>query len=499
MVTHSAGGPLVLSIDAGTTGITVLAVDEHGVPVAKAHREFPQIYPRPGWVEHDPNEIWDAAVGAVNEVAALVRPEAVVTIGITNQRETTILWDRRTLEPVHNAIVWQCRRSASICDELRAKGFEAEVSSRTGLRLDPYFCGTKLTWLMRRDEDLRRRAAAGELAFGTVDSWLIAKLTGGAIHATDVTNASRTLLFDIREMAWDEGLLEMMEVPPALLPQVYPSAHRFAVTAAPEFALAPVPISGVAGDQQSALFGQACFTPGTSKNTYGTGSFVLTNTGEECPLSRHGLLTTVAAGLGKSTTYALEGSIFVTGAAIQWLRDGLGIIKRASETEDLAISVPDAGGVHFVPALAGLGAPYWDPDARGAITGITGGTTRAHIVRATVEAMAFQTKDVADAMIADSGLALTELKVDGGASVMDLLCQFQADLLGVPVLRPLITETTAMGAAYLAGLTEGIWSDAADISGHWKLEREFEPRSGSGEVEELHEGWKKAVASVRRP
>ena len=430
-------------------------------------------------------------------MAAKIDASAVAAIGITNQRETTILWERRTLQPVHNATVWQDKRSALICDELRAAGREEMVRTRTGLLLDPYFCGTKITWLMRNFPGLRRRADAGELAFGTVDTWLMAKLTIGEVHAIDLTNASRTLLFDIHKLQWDHDLLAMMEVPPALLPTVVPSSYRFGKVSSPEFALAGVPISGVAGDQQSAWFGQACFDPGTSKNTYGTGSFVLTNCGPKGYLSRHGLLTTIASGDGRSVNYALEGAIFVTGAAIQWLRDGLGIIKQASETEGLANSVTDTGGVHFVPALAGLGAPYWDPVARGSITGITRGSTKAHLLRAAVEAMAFQTKDVVDAMVADSGVPLTELKVDGGASVMDLLCQFQADLLGVPVLRPQITETTAMGAAYLAGLAEGVWTDKNDVTKHWKLDRAFEPQRSSDEVETLYRGWQAAVASVR--
>jgi glycerol kinase len=499
-------GPLVMSIDAGTTGITVLLVSAEGNPVAKAYREFPQIFPRPGWVEHDPNDIWEAVSDAAREAIKDLPSGSPAAVGITNQRETTVVWDRRTLQPVHNAIVWQCRRSTGICEELRSRGLEETVSSRTGLVLDPYFSGTKLTWLMRNRDDLRKRAEAGELAFGTVDSWLIAKLSAGRIHATDVTNASRTLLYNIHDLAWDRGLLEILEVPESLLPEVLPSSHRYGFTPENWLPTGPVPISGVAGDQQSALFGQACFEPGAAKNTYGTGSFVLANTGERSAMSRHGLLTTVAWHLGKggsvvrsepAVTYALEGAIFVTGAAVQWLRDGLGIISQASETEPLALTVSDAGGLHFVPALAGLGAPYWDPNARGAITGITGGTSAAHLARAAVEAMAFQTKDVVDAMVADSGVGLKELKVDGGASVMNLLCQFQADLLGVPVVRPSFTETTAMGAAYLAGLAEGIWSDTDDVAKHWKLDRAFEPSMGPDQAAELYEGWKRAVESVR--
>ena len=490
-------GPLVMSIDAGTTGVTVLLVSAEGNPVAKAYREFPQHFPRPGWVEHDPEEIFKAVSDAAREASTDVAPGSLAALGITNQRETTVVWDRQTLQPVHNAIVWQCRRSTGICDELRGAGFEEAIRSRTGLVLDPYFSGTKLTWLMRTRDDLRRRAEAGELAFGTVDSWLMAKLTAGRVHATDVTNASRTLLFNIHDLRWDPELLEILGVPESLLPEVLPSSHSYGLSDEAWLSYGPVPISGVAGDQQSALFGQACFEPGAAKNTYGTGSFVLANTGGRSSSSRHGLLTTVAWGIEGKVTYALEGAIFVTGAAIQWLRDGLGIIGQASETEPLALTVPDAGGLHFVPALAGLGAPYWDPNARGAITGITGGTGAAHLARAAVEAMAFQTKDVVDAMVADSGVGLKELKVDGGASVMNLLCQFQADLLGVPVVRPRFTETTAMGAAYLAGLAEGIWSGTADVATHWKLDRAFEPSMHSDEVAERYGAWKRAVESVR--
>lgn len=489
-------GPLILAIDAGTTGVTVLAVDELGAPVARAYQEFPQIFPRPGWVEHDPMDIWEAVTGAVGRAAALVDRRSIRGIGITNQRETTVLWDRKALEPVGNAIVWQDRRSAGICSELREAGLEEIIRSATGLVLDPYFCGSKLTWLMREQPDLRRRAEAGDLAFGTVDTWLLAKLTGGAVHATDVTNASRTLLFNISTLSWDPELLDIFGVPEALLPEVHPCCHRFGMLDEQLLGSA-IPISGVAGDQQAALFGQACFTPGMSKNTYGTGSFVMTNTGSQRTTSGQGLLTTVALQMDDLVTYAMEGTIFITGAAVSWLRDGLGIISSAEETEPLALTVPDSGGVHFVPSMVGLAAPHWDPGARGAITGISRGTTKAHLARATVEAMAFQTRDVVDAMVADSGIPVAELRVDGGASVMNLLCQFQADLLGVPVARPTITETTAMGAAYLAGITEGVWAGTDEVSGLWKLDRVFEPSGRTDEMAERHQGWLKAVESVR--
>jgi glycerol kinase len=484
----------VLAIDAGTTGITVLLIDEEGRVAVKAYREFPQHFPRAGWVEHDPEEIWSATQEAVGEAVAAAGSNPVA-IGITNQRETTVLWERKSGRPVHNAIVWQCRRSAGICDEMKAAGLEPEVRGRTGLVLDAYFSGTKLTWLFREFPDLKSRAAGGELAFGTVDSWIISKLTGGATHATDFSNASRTLLFNIHDQKWDPFLLETFGVPEAVLPEVRASMGRFGVTdpGLGLFGGAEIPISGVAGDQQSALFGQACFSEGTSKNTYGTGSFVLTNTGGVHSISSHGLLTTIAWGIDGRVDYALEGSIFVTGAAVQWLRDGLGIISAASETGPLAGSVETTDGVYFVPALTGLGAPHWDPYARGTIIGITRGTTRAHIARSAIEAMAYQTRDVVDAMTADSGVALSELRVDGGASVMDLLCQFQADMLGVPVTRPAILETTAMGAAYLAGIAEGVWEGTGDVSSRWKVDATFEPKMPGDQRESLYAGWRKAL------
>jgi glycerol kinase len=487
----------VMAIDAGTTGVTVLLVDREGRPRHRGYREITQHYPRPGWVEHDPGEIWSATLAAAADALADAGSPPVTAAGITNQRETTLLWERGTLRPVHPAIVWQCRRSAAICDELRARGAEELIRERTGLVADAYFSGTKLTWLMREVPGLRSRAEAGELAFGTVDSWLLARLTGGRVHATDVSNASRTMLLGLADLRWDPELLELLEVPPGLLPEVLPSSHRFGTAEPGLLGPGPVPISGIAGDQQSALFGQACFREGMAKNTYGTGSFVLVNTGDRHAVGSPGILTTVAWGLGGRVDYASEGSVFVTGAAIQWLRDGLGIISSAAETGPLAESVPDTGGVHFVPALAGLGAPYWDPHARGTITGITGGTTRAHLARATVEAMAFQSRDVVDAMTAGSGVAPTELRVDGGASVMDLLCQFQADLLGIPVARPVVRETTAMGAAYLAGIAEGFWSGPGEVASQWRLDRMFEPSMSGDERDARQTRWRKAVDRAR--
>ncbi|MEO7804125.1 MAG: glycerol kinase GlpK [Actinomycetota bacterium] len=488
---------MILAIDAGTTGITVLVVDHAGSIIHKSYNEFPQYFPRPGWVEHDPREIWDTTLlTAQQAIAAIGGPGQLVAIGITNQRETTVVWDRKTLEPVHNAIVWQCRRSAPICDELRAQGLEPEIRQRTGLVLDAYFSATKLTWLMRNVPDIKARALSGSLAFGTVDSWLIAKLTEGEVHATDMSNASRTMLYNIHDLSWDPFLLDTFEVPISLMPEVSPSGHSFGTT---RVFGEQIPITGVAGDQQAALFGQACFKPGMSKNTYGTGSFVLTNMGSDKPISEHNLLTSIACGawgLERQVTYACEGAIFVTGAAIQWLRDGLGLITSASEAGPLAESVSSTDGVYFVPALTGLGAPHWNPNARGTITGISRGTTKAHLVRATVEAMAYQTKDVVDAMHADTGVELLELRVDGGASVMNVMCQFQADMLQLTVARPVIHETTGMGAAYLAGITHGFWDGMEDVETRWKVDRRFEPKMSIDERDSLYAGWKRALPAT---
>jgi glycerol kinase len=465
---------VVLAIDAGTTGVRTVAIDEQGVPGAFAYREFPQHFPRPGWVEHDPTEIWEAASATLAEVVAALDGAAVAAVGITNQRETVIVWDRATGRPVHRALVWQDRRTADRCDELRGEGHEPLVRARTGLVLDPYFSATKLEWLLA-EEGVE---PSPSLAFGTVDSWILWNLTGGAgsgVHATEASNASRTLLFDIDALAWSDELCALFGVPASCLPEVRPTSGRFGTTVPACASGLAVPVSGIAGDQQAALFGQACFDAGTSKNTYGTGSFVLVNLGSTHPPPADGLLTTVAWVLGDTPTYALEGSIFVTGAAIQWLRDGLGIVADATEAAPLAATVPDAHGVVFVPAFTGLGSPYWDPRARGALLGLTRGTTRAHVVRAAIEAMAWQTADVVDAIAAARGAGISELRVDGGASAMDLLCQFQADVLAVTVRRPVVRETTALGAALLAGLAEGVWASPAEAASAWQEDAAFAP------------------------
>jgi glycerol kinase len=471
----------VLALDQGTTSSRAIVFNHRGSIEAVAQRELRQIYPQPGWVEHDPREIARTQLEVAAEAVAMVPGVEIAAIGITNQRETTILWDRETGEPVANAIVWQDRRTAAECDELRANGHEALFRRRTGLVLDPYFSGTKIRWLLDY-----ATAHAGvdfeRLAFGTVDTWLVWQLTGGRAHVTDVTNASRTLLFDIRRKQWDDDLLRILNIPRSILPRVVSSSEVVGETAD------GVPIAGIAGDQQAALFGQRCVSAGMAKNTYGTGCFIVMNTGERCVASEHGLLATVAA-----SSYALEGSVFIAGAAIQWLRDGLGIIQSAGDVEALAASVPDSGGVVFVPAFTGLGAPHWDPYARGAITGLTRGTTAAHIARAALEAIALQSAEVVDAMRGDSGLAMTELRADGAASRNDLLMQIQADVAGVRVVRPRITETTALGAAYLAGLAVGFWRDEAEIDAQWQADRVFEPREGNA----LRERWDEAVARVK--
>jgi glycerol kinase len=489
---------LILSIDEGTTGVSALVFDRDASVRGRAYGELSQYYPRPGWVEHDPEEIW--SLTASTAAAALEDAGAgagdLAALGITNQRETAVLWERSTGRPVAPAIVWQCRRSAAICERLRAEGLEEELTRRTGLVLDPYFSASKIVWYLENLPGVRERAEAGELAFGTVDSWLVWKLTGGARHVTEPSNASRTLLYSLDERAWDPWILDRLGIPEALLPEVVPTSGAFGETSGAFLGGAAVPVCGVAGDQQAALFGQACFEPGMVKNTYGTGSFVVMNTGERVA-SRHGLLSTAAWDLGDGMRYALEGSIFVTGAAVQWLRDGLGIIAAAAETGPLAESVPDTGGTYLVPAFAGLGAPHWDPYARGAYLGITGGTTAAHLARAAVEAMAFQTRDVVGAMVRDAGTGLTELRVDGGASVMDFLCQFQADQLGVVVRRPAMSETTALGAAYLAGLAAGVWDSPDEIAARWSVGAEFEPSTSRDRADELYEGWKKAVERAK--
>jgi glycerol kinase len=489
---------LLLGIDAGTTGVTTLVVNDHGAVVGRGYREFPQSFPRPGWVEHDPEDWWQATLAACAAAFddAGTTPEALSAVGITNQRETTLLWRRDDLSPIHPAIVWQDRRTADTCDRLREEGWEDRVRDRTGLVIDPYFSGTKVAWLLDHVDGALDEAEAGRLAFGTVDTYLMARLSGGAVHATDRSNASRTMLFDIHRMGWDDELLERLRIPRSVLPEVLPSSGRFTSTRPEAFFGVELPVSGIAGDQQAALFGQACFSPGATKNTYGTGSFVLMHTGGLAPRSSSGLITTVAAGDGADPEYALEGSIFVTGAAVQWLRDGLGIVDSADETAALASTVPDTGDVYFVPALAGLGAPHWDAYARGTIVGLTRGTTRAHVVRAALEAMAYQTRDVVDAMERDSGVTLTELKADGGASANEVVMQLQADLLGVPVRRPKVLETTALGAAYLAGLAEGVWGSRDDVAAHWLLDRSFEPEDRDG-AERRYRRWSTAVERSR--
>ena len=480
---------VILAIDAGTTGVRTMAVDERGVPVGIAYREFRQYYPRPGWVEHDAREIWDAVVATLADVTGSLR-QPVAALGITNQRETVVVWDRRSGQPLHRAIVWQDRRTAARCDQLREEGHLGTVRSRTGLVLDPYFSGSKLEWLLGEGGV----EAGPDLAFGTVDSWILWQLTGGAVHATDASNASRTMLYDIRTLAWSEDLTGLFGVPASCLPDVGPSSGRFGVTAAGAAPGVPagIPISGVAGDQQAALFGQTCFLPGTIKNTYGTGSFVLMNVGPTCPDPAEGLLTSVAWVIGQPamTTYVLEGAIFVTGAAIQWLRDGIGVIREAAETGPLAESIDDSEGVYLVPAFTGLGSPWWDPYARGTIVGLTRGSGRAHLARAVVEAMAYQTRDVVEAMTAASGHPVTELRADGGASAMDLLLQLQADQLQVPVARPVVRETTALGAAYLAGLAEGMWTSLDELRAQWAVDVERAPRR-NGDAK--YQAWRRAV------
>ena len=490
--------PYVLALDQGTTSSRAVVFDAEGSAVAFAQGEFRQIYPQPGQVEHAAEEIWGSQVTVAAEALsrAGITARDLAAVGITNQRETTIVWERATGRPVCNAIVWQDRRTADLCDRLRSDGLESLFRERTGLLLDPYFSGTKIAWMLDNVPGARAAAEAGELAFGTVDSWLIWKLTGGALHATDTTNASRTLLWNIHTGAWDPELLDALGVPAAMLPEVRSSSEVYAETL-PGVLGAPVPLAGVSGDQQSALFGQACVKPGMAKNTYGTGCFLLLNTGPRPVASASRLLTTPACRIGPVQHYALEGSVFVGGAVVQWLRDGLGLIRSSSEVEALAASVPDAGGVVLVPAFTGLGAPHWDPYARGTILGITRGTTAAHIARAALESIAFQVADVLTAMEADSGVPLAELRVDGGAAMNDLLMQLQADLIGVPVTRPANPETTALGAAYLAGLAVGVWKDLDDVTSRWQVDRVFEPRLDRGRVDEMRARWARAVERAK--
>jgi glycerol kinase len=484
---------LILALDQGTTSSRAIVFDDTGAVRGLAQREFRQIFPQPGWVEHDPEEIWSSQLTVAQEALANARVAAhdVAAIGITNQRETTVLWERASGAPLANAIVWQDRRTAEACDRLKSAGAEQGVRAKTGLVLDPYFSATKLAWLLDSIPGARARAERGELAFGTVDTWLAWKLSHGRLHVTDVSNASRTALFDIEHGRWDDALLELFRVPRALLPEVRASSGVFGAAAAGLLG-AEIPIAGIAGDQQAALFGQGCHRPGMAKNTYGTGCFMLLNTGGERIASDHGLITTCAASTG-APEYALEGSVFIAGAVVQWLRDGLKLIASAGEIEALAASAPDSGGVYLVPAFAGLGAPHWDAYARGAILGITRGTTAAHLARAALESIAFQSADVLAAMERDSGVRLAELRVDGGATANALLMQFQADLLGVPVVRPRVAETTALGAAYLAGLAVGVWPNREAIAAQWQRERVFEPGMSRDEAAVRLAGWSRAV------
>ena len=489
----------VLALDQGTTGSTALVVDPDGRVRARGYAELPQYFPRPGWVEHDPEEIWTTVECAARAALADARVAGteVAAIGIANQRETTILWDRGSGAPIHRAIVWQCRRTASTCDRLRAQGVEPLVRERTGLVLDAYFSGTKISWLLDEVPGARARAERGQLAFGTVDAWLLWKLTGGRVHATDASNASRTLCLDLKTGDWDDELLTLLGVPRAVLPAVLGSAGALAETVNLGWLPHGVPIAGIAGDQQAALFGQACHSLGAAKNTYGTGCFMLLNTGGTPVVSARGLLTTIAWRIDGRTTYALEGSVFIAGAAIQWVRDGLGLLAHAAESEALARSVPDTGDVYFVPAFVGLGAPYWDMYARGTIVGLTRGTRSAHLVRAALEAIAFQSRDVLEAMAADARIGVRELRVDGGAAANDFLCQFQADIMDVTVLRPSVIETTSLGAAYLAGLGVGLWRSLDDVGRRWAIERTFTPAMDAASRAARCEGWRRAVERAR--
>jgi glycerol kinase len=484
----------ILALDQGTTSSRAIVFDHNGHIKSVAQKEFTQYFPQPGWVEHNPNEIWSSQASVIAEAISAIDINGldIAGIGITNQRETTIVWDIDTEEPIYNAIVWQDRRTSEYCDELKAQGLTEKIHEKTGLIIDAYFSGTKIKWILDNVPGARKRAEMGKLRFGNVDSWLVWRLTRGEIHVTDVTNASRTMLFNIKDLKWDEELLKLLDIPMSMMPEVKSSSEIYGHTKTTIFAH-EVPISGIAGDQQAALFGQMCIEPGSIKNTYGTGCFVMLNTGSKPVLSKNNLLTTIAWKIGDKITYALEGSIYVGGSVVQWLRDGLGFITSSSEIEDLASTVPDSGGVYFVPALTGLAAPYWDQYARGTIIGITRGTTRAHIARAALDGIAFQTYDIAQAMAKDMDAPLMELKVDGGASRNNLLMQHQADLLGITVVRPKITETTALGAAYLAGLAVGFWNNIDEIKNQWQVERTFEPIADSEKIEAAKAGWANAI------
>lgn len=485
----------ILALDQGTTSSRAIIFDKDGQIIKIAQNEFTQYYPKPGWVEHDPMEIWGTQSGVASQVleTAGIRSEEIATIGITNQRETTVVWDKTTGRPVYNAIVWQCRRTAGLCDELKERGLEGYIRENTGLVIDAYFSGTKIKWILDNVEGARERAKRGDLLFGTIDTWLIWNLTRGEVHVTDYSNAARTMIYNIKDLCWDENLLEELEIPASMLPEVRPSSEIYGWTDPHIFGGAGIPISGIAGDQQAALFGQACFEAGMAKNTYGTGCFMLMNTGEKIVPSKKGLLTTIAWGVDGKVEYALEGSIFVAGAVVQWLRDEMKLISTAAESEYFAQKVQDSNGVYLVPAFVGMGAPYWDSYARGTMVGLTRGANRNHIIRAALESIAYQTRDVLEAMEEDSGIKLRTLKVDGGAVANNFLMQFQADILGVDVYRPDIIETTALGAAYLAGLGVGFWTDKDEIAKRWKVDRVFKPEMEVERQEILYQGWRKAV------
>lgn len=487
----------ILAIDQGTTSSRAILFNKRGEIAASAQKEFPQYFPQPGWVEQDANEIWLSVMNVYMEVLVRgkVSPEEIAAIGITNQRETAIVWDKKTGEPIYHAIVWQSRQTVEICRQLAEDGREQMIREKTGLLIDPYFSATKVKWILDHVQGARERAEKGELLFGTVDSFLVYKLTGGKVHATDYSNASRTLLYNIYDLDWDQELLDLFEIPRSMMPEVLPSSGSFGVTEG-KFFETGIPIMGIAGDQQAALFGQTCFEPGMAKNTYGTGCFMLMNTGEKPAKSGHGMLTTIAWCLDGKVEYALEGSVFVAGSAIQWLRDGLKMIESAPQSEALASEVEDSEGVYVVPAFVGLGAPYWKPEARGAVFGLTRGTTRAHFVRATLDSLAYQSSDMIEAMTLDSGIELQKLKVDGGAVSNNLLMQFQSDILGVPVERPMISETTALGAAYLAGLAAGFWKSREELRANYLVDKTFVPRISSEKRKELLDGWKRAVKAT---
>ncbi|MGB9790218.1 MAG: glycerol kinase GlpK [Thermotoga caldifontis] len=488
----------VLALDQGTTSSRAILFDSQGNMLGMVNQEFPQIYPKPGWVEHDPYDILESQLSVAKKLLRNlnIEPQQIAAIGITNQRETTIVWDKRTGKPVYNAIVWQCRRTAGMCDEIKAQGLTDVIRRKTGLVVDAYFSATKIQWILKNVPGVMEKAKRGEIAFGTVDSWLVWNLTGGKVHATDVSNASRTMLFNINDLRWDEELLDMFGVPRSVLPEVFPSSYVYGVTEKEIFGV-EIPIAADIGDQQAALFGQMCVRPGTMKNTYGTGCFILMNIGSKPVFSRSGLLTTVAWRMGDEVSYALEGSVFIAGAAIQWLRDELRMIESAAETEQLALSVPDSAGVYFVPAFVGLGAPHWDMYARGAMFGLTRGARKEHIVRAVLESIAYQTRDVVEVMCEECNTPLKTLRVDGGASKNNFLMQFQADILNVPVERPKVNETTALGAAYLAGLAVGYWEGLSQIESQWQLDRRFVPSMDEERREELYRGWKKAVERAK--